>query len=266
MRRQVVAVLCASILLVAGISDWPVLAQTSVCQLAPVFLMLRDLIGKDRMGDCTTAVIRSDAGDLNQPTTRGMLTFRPSDLVVAFSDGQTTWLYGPNGLESRPIGTRLAWEGTGTTIAAPAAAAAPPAPGFGTAASGVGTVPGYTGVAAAPVVYATPTPVVLSTLPIKIDGDDTATTKPFDLTGGEYAVAWEVERQRNKSSCYVGSRLRRHDDQNPGALVLLTTLNTANDRSASGEARLFGVLPGRYVFDVDTTGCNWKFTIKLPSE
>ena len=64
----------------------------------------------------------------------------------------------------------------------------------------------------------------------------------------------------------MAGRLRRSDDQNPGALVLLTTLNTSNDRSASGEARLFGVLPGRYVFDVDTTGCNWKFTIKLPTE
>lgn len=111
MRRLAAPMLIVGLLVIAGLSAWPVTAQTSACQIAPVFLMLRDLIGKDRIGECTSAVLRSDSGDFNQPTTRGMLTFRPSDLIVAFSDGQTTWLYGPNGLESRPIGTRLSWEG-----------------------------------------------------------------------------------------------------------------------------------------------------------
>jgi hypothetical protein len=41
-------------------------------------------------------------------------------------------------------------------------------------------------------------------------------------------------------------------------------LNTSNDRSSDGETRLFAVPPGRYVLDVMTTGCDWKFTIKLP--
>jgi hypothetical protein len=217
------------------------------------------------MGDCTSAVVHNDGGDVNQPTTRGMLTFRPSDLVVAFSDSQTTWLYGPNGLESRPSGTRLSWEGTGTTIAAASSGGTTslPAPPIGSAPL-IGATTAYTAPPAAPTVVTTPTPVVLVNLPIKIDGDESTTTKMFDLAGGEYTVAWEIERQRGKTSCYVGSRLRRHDDQNPGALVLHSTLNTSNDRSASGEARLFGVLPGRYVFDVSTTGCDWQFTIKLP--
>ena len=258
MRRQAVPMLIAGLVAAAGLWAWPVMAQTtSACQLAPVFLMLRDLIGRDRTGDCTSAVIRSDSGDFNQPTTRGMLTFRPSDLIVAFSDGQTTWLYGPNGLESRPTGTRLAWENTTTTVAASA--------GTGT---GIGTgvapaAPAAQGVPSLPV--PTPTPNVLSTLPIRIDGDDSTTTVPFELAGGDYAVGWEIERQRGKTSCYVGSRLRRWDDPNPGALVLHTTLNTANDRTASGEARVFSVLPGRYVFDVSTTGCDWRFIVRLPS-
>lgn len=260
MRRQVIPMLIASLVAVAGLSTWPVMAQTSACQLAPVFLMLRDLIGKDRTGDCTSAVIRSDSGDFNQPTTRGMLTFRPSDLIVAFSDGQTTWLYGPNGLESRPTGTRLSWENTTSTVAAAGTGTG----ATSTYASGPSSAPpGVPALPAAPV--ATPTPVVMNTLPITIDGDDSTTTKAFDLTGGDYAVGWEIERQRGKTSCYVGSRLRRFDDQNPGALVLHTTLNTSNDRTASGEARVFSVLPGRYVFDVSTTGCDWRFIIRLPS-
>ena len=105
----------------------------------------------------------------------------------------------------------------------------------------------------------------MNTLPIRVDGDDSTTSKPFELAGGDYAVGWEIERQRGKTSCYVGSRLRRFDDPNPGALVLHTTLNTSGDRSASGEARVFSVLPGRYVFDVSTTGCDWRFIVRLPA-
>jgi len=263
MRRQVFSMLIAGLVAAAGLSTWPVMAQTTstaACQLAPVFLMLRDLIGRDRMGDCTSAVIRSDSGDFNQPTTKGMLTFRPSDLIVAFSDGQTTWLYGPNGLESRPTGTRLAWENTATTVVASAGT------GTGVGTGSTSTAPVAQGVPALPVApIPTPTPTVMSTLPIRVEGEDSTTTRPFELTGGDYAVGWEIERQRGRTSCYVGSRLRRWDDPNPGALVLHTTLNTANDRTASGEARVFSVLPGRYVFDVSTTGCDWRFVVRLPS-
>jgi hypothetical protein len=247
MRRRVVSTLIASIFLVGGISAWPVVAQTSACQIGPVFLMLRDLIGKDRVGECGGAMIRNEAGDINQPTTRGIMTFRTGDLVAAFSDGQTTWLFGPNGLESRPSGSRLAWE---TTTTAPITTVA-------------SSVPGATGALPPPVV-ATPTAVVLSTLPIRLDGDDAATTKPIDLTGGDYLIRWEVELQHGKSSCYVGSRLRLYADENPGALVLHTTLSTSKDRSSGGETRLFSVAPGRYVMDVMTTGCDWKFTIEAP--
>jgi len=253
MRRPVLPLLIAVLLVLAGFSTWPVMAQSTACQLAPVFLMMRDLIGKDRMGDCTSAVVRSDSGDFNQPTTRGMLTFRPSDLIVAFSDGQTTWLYGPNGLESRPTGTRLSWEGTGATVAAAST-------GSGTTSTAMSS-----GLPVPPPTIPTPTPNALSSLPIKLNGEESSTTKAFDLSGGDYAIGWEIERQRGKTSCYVGGRLRRSDDQNPGALILHTTLNTANDRTASGEALVFSVLPGRYVLDVDTTGCDWRFTIKLPS-
>ena len=47
MRRQVISLLIAGLLVVvaAGPSAWPVTAQSAACQLAPVFLMLRDRIG-----------------------------------------------------------------------------------------------------------------------------------------------------------------------------------------------------------------------------
>ena len=240
MRRRAASIAVATLMLLAVVSVWPVWAQSTSCQLGPAFLMLRDLIGRDRAGECVGPMIRNEAGDINQPTTRGIMTFRTGDLVVAFSDGQTTWLYGPNGLESRPSGSRLAWE-TASTPVNPVSAGA---------------------VAPAPVALASPTLAVQSTLPIKLDGDYAGTTKPFDLPAGEFVVQYEANLPRGKSSCYVGAYLRRFEDQNPGQLLLHTTVSGSNDRSSTGETRLFDVIPGRYVLDVNTTGCTWKFTIQ----
>ena len=246
MRRNLGAILLAGVVLGVGVSAWPAVAQTESCQLAPVFMMLRELVGKERAGDCTGPVIRSDAGDLSQPTARGTMTFRSGDLVTAFSDGQTTWLFGPRGLESRPNTSRLPWETVGTPP--------PSGPITSSFVSSTGTLP------PAPL----PSPATLTSLPIKLEGDAALTTRPIDLAGGEYRITWDSEMTRGHNSCYVGSRLRRFGDQNPGELLFHATLNTSNDRTSSGETRLFGVAPGRYVLDVMTTGCAWKLTIQLP--
>ncbi|MGE3913583.1 MAG: hypothetical protein AB7K36_29805 [Chloroflexota bacterium] len=276
MRHNLGVILLAVSLLVAATTAWPAVAQTSGCQLAPVFMMLRDMLGRDQVGECTGPVIRNDVGDLSQPTTRGTLTLRIADLVTMFSDGQTTWLYGPNGLETRASTSRLPWETAGSTAApgyagangyqsAPAYQGAPGSQGGPTTAGapvGAGTgIPGST--SPVPPTVA-PSPVAWTPLPIKLEGDSTTTTQPFNLAGGDYRVAWSVEIQRGNSSCYVGSRLRRFGDQNPGALLTHVTLNTSNDRTVDGETRLFSVAPGRYVLDVMTTGCSWKLAIEAP--
>lgn len=49
-------------------------------------------------------------GDTVQDTTGGLLVWRKSDGVVTFTDGSTTWLNGPDGLQKRPNGTKLSWE------------------------------------------------------------------------------------------------------------------------------------------------------------
>lgn len=250
MRRSVAAILLAGLMVLAGFSPWPAGAQIGTCQLAPVFVMLRDLIGRDRVGECVSAVTRSDTGELRQPTTAGIMLFRPSDLVTQFSDGQTTWLYGPRGLESRPSASRLPWEtATGTTA-------------FPAAGNGGQSVTNTGASVSAPVPASSPTPHIV--MPIRLEGDASATTRPFDLAGGDYRVTWEAELQRSNPSCYVGSRLRRADTSTPGSLVVHTTLNTSNDRTTSGETRLFGVAPGRYVLDMTTTGCSWKITLHAP--
>jgi hypothetical protein len=106
--------------------------------------------------------------------------------------------------------------------------------------------------------------VVQTSLPIELAGDASATSQPFELAGGDYRVTWAIERQRGNASCYVGGRLRRSETSAPGTLVLHTTLNTSNDSTSSGESRLFGVAPGRYVMDVMTTGCRWEIALHAP--
>ena len=98
-------------------------------------------------------------------------------------------------------------------------------------------------------------------LTVSFDGNSGSSSKPFDLTGGSYVVAWQAS-QRNKDACYVGARLRHVEDQNPGNLVMHTTLGSTKDRSSSGETRLTNVAPGHYVLDVMTTGCSWKMTLR----
>lgn len=50
------------------------------------------------------------SGDLVQRTSRGLLVWRMSDRWTAFTDGGTTWILGPYGLQSRSNSHRYPWE------------------------------------------------------------------------------------------------------------------------------------------------------------
>ncbi len=49
-------------------------------------------------------------GDSLQRTTRGLLVWRKAGNLTAFTNGSTTWINGPFGLQSRPNDTRFPWE------------------------------------------------------------------------------------------------------------------------------------------------------------
>jgi len=49
-------------------------------------------------------------GDSLQQTTTGLMVWRKADNWTAFTDGATTWINGPNGLQSRPNDERFPWE------------------------------------------------------------------------------------------------------------------------------------------------------------
>src|SRR6185437_1432282 len=99
-------------------------AQTTAgCQFVLGFKALRDLDPAD-IGDCTDNQTSASNGDAQQHTSKGLLAWRKADNWTAFTNGYTTWINGPDGVQSRLNTDRFPWE-----AAVPAAAPAPaPAP------------------------------------------------------------------------------------------------------------------------------------------
>src|SRR5262249_24041177 len=94
------------------------------CTLAPEFQALHALI-PDIAGDCTGDPLAQDNGDIQQPTTAGLLVWRKADNLAEFTDGTTTWIDGPNGLASRPNDQCFSWETCAAATATPLPTAAP---------------------------------------------------------------------------------------------------------------------------------------------
>lgn len=86
----------------------PALAQDCSFQLG--FKALHDLI-PDIVGDCLDDERHNPAtGITRQTTANGHLTWRKADNWTGFTDGQRTWINGPEGLQQRPNSERLPWE------------------------------------------------------------------------------------------------------------------------------------------------------------
>lgn len=66
-------------------------------------------------------------GNALQLTSNGLLVWRKGDSWTAFTDGATTWVLGPTGVESRPNDQRFSWEEDGGPVVAAAPPPAPPA-------------------------------------------------------------------------------------------------------------------------------------------
>ncbi len=89
-------------------SALPVVAQDCGFQLG--FKALHDLI-PDLVGDCFENEQHNPAtGITQQATTNGHLTWHKADNWTGFTDGQHTWINGPQGLQQRRNTERLPWE------------------------------------------------------------------------------------------------------------------------------------------------------------
>jgi len=96
------------------------------CQFVLGFKDLHDMDAAD-IGDCTDNQAFVANGDAQQHTTKGLLVWRKADNWTAFTNGNMTWINGPDGLVSRLNSDRFPWEGPDSP-AAPASAPAAPAP------------------------------------------------------------------------------------------------------------------------------------------
>ena len=76
-------------------------AVAADCEFVLGFKALRDLIGHEIVGECLENEHFSENGDSTQATTGGLLVWRNADNHTAFTDGNHTWINGPNGLQQR---------------------------------------------------------------------------------------------------------------------------------------------------------------------
>jgi hypothetical protein len=86
------------------------------CRFVAGFAALREMV-PEVVGECLEWE-RADplTGDTQQRTTTGLLAWRKADNATAFTDGQGTWLNGPNGLAYRPNSHRFPWESNPTAM------------------------------------------------------------------------------------------------------------------------------------------------------
>src|SRR6266511_1469656 len=114
----------AVLVLALTVTTTPAAAQAP-CALSPVFALFRQVAGADVVGECKEPATVSEQGDVTQATTRGLAAYRYADQVIAFTDGRTTWLYGPEGLQKRGASERFAWEQLPAQAAVSAATSTP---------------------------------------------------------------------------------------------------------------------------------------------
>ncbi len=107
MRRLILALFLAVSLLTT-------VAGSALAQPAPQFQMgfatlaslIPDIVGQPIAHE----QFDSQSGQSVQPTTRGLMVWRKVDNATAFTNGSTTWILGPGGLQQRPNDTIFAWE------------------------------------------------------------------------------------------------------------------------------------------------------------
>lgn len=229
MQRTVASLIIAlALIVVAGSVD---VSGQEPCAIAADLAALRELVGAQQVGVCLeNERVDPASGGAEQRTSGGLLARSTIGGYVAFTDGVTTWLNGPNGFQSRPNDQRFAWESGPEASAAAAAAvqagatpttatdALPPLtapPGALPAADSLPLPPppsplpslatssaaaSVAAVAATPTKMPTPTPAVRVRLREKPDSVDTGSD-----------VRFEVETNVDEGSCALAVAYRNRD-------------------------------------------------------
>jgi hypothetical protein len=195
------------------------------CTFAGDFAVFRDVVGPQTVGTCLEDEHANEAnGNTEQRTSGGLLVRRAEGTITAFTDGITTWLNGPNGLESRPNGQQFPWEvelaATLPSLVVDGMAPSPsplvpmspsPLPASLAALPGAGTLPPPPG----PVASATVGAVATTARPTRTPTPRPAVTvklreKPQSVNTG-HDVRVEVETNAKKGNCTLTLEYRNSD-------------------------------------------------------
>jgi hypothetical protein len=108
------------VLVVIALACWawslPASAQ-SPCRFVLGFADLRTAIGASTMGDCLEDEQHNpENGDGIQRTSKGLAVWRKASNTMAFTDGGSTWVNGPNGVQKRANNYRFRWEPDGPML------------------------------------------------------------------------------------------------------------------------------------------------------
>jgi hypothetical protein len=106
-RLVIMLAMACTVLASAFVTARPVSAES--CQFMLGFKTLHDL-SPDTIGACVDNETHATNGDATQHTTKGLMAWRKTDNITAFTNGSTTWLIGPTGLVSRRNSERFRWE------------------------------------------------------------------------------------------------------------------------------------------------------------
>ncbi len=109
MGRHVAGAACAVLFCLVGsfVAGSPALADAS-CTFVLGFATMAQLV--PQVGQCLENQHYAANGDAQQTTTGGLLVWRKADNFTAFTNGATTWVNGPEGIQSRPNDRRFCWE------------------------------------------------------------------------------------------------------------------------------------------------------------
>jgi hypothetical protein len=175
MRRVVAALIVAVVLFQM---NWVVdVSGQASCTFKLGFATLRELVGEQKIGACLEdEYFNLDNGNAEQHTTGGLMVWRKADNFTAFTDGGTSWINGPNGLQSRPNTERFAWERDPLT--APSANAPSTSVSQRSAGSPVASANSSTGTSSSIVADASPTAVSTPTKAPTATRAATATPAP----------------------------------------------------------------------------------------
>src|SRR4051812_19453517 len=125
-RWLVLSLLVGCMLAPSAASAAPVPAiGAAPCAFRLGFATLHDLIPEIVGGCLENEHLDRASGNTVQATTNGLMVYRPCDNWTAFTNGATTWINGPYGVQSRPNGGLLPFEGGGCTNPPPPSAPTP---------------------------------------------------------------------------------------------------------------------------------------------